>query len=84
MDGIEAAPGPCRAAVTLRVRGLPRRWKAQGGGRAPQLALIGREVSFVVIVHWYIDVFNDTGTLHGLSEHDVTNYQSQLWGVHPI
>ena len=36
---------------------------------AAQLALIGREGSLIIIVHWYIDLFNDIGTLHALSEH---------------
>ena len=51
----------------------------RGRGRAPQLALIGREGSLIVTVHWYIDIFNDTGTLHARSEHAVTNNQSQVW-----
>ena len=42
--------------------------------------LIGREGSLIVIVHRYIDIFNDTGTLHALSEHAVTNQRCQLWG----
>ena len=37
------------------------------------MALIGREGSLNDIVHWYIDIFNDTGTLHALSEHAVVN-----------
>ena len=50
------------------------------GGKATQLALvIGREGSLIGIVHRYNDIFNDTGTLHALSEHAVTN-QSQLLG----
>ena len=42
------------------------------------MALIGREGSLIVIVQRCIDIYNDTGTLHVLSEHAVTN-QSQWW-----
>ena len=43
-------------------------------GRAPQLAaLIGREGSLNVLVHWYIDIFHDDGALHVFSERAVTN-----------
>ena len=47
----------------------------------PQLAaLIGREGSLHVIVHWCIDIFNDAGALHALSEHAVTNQSQEWWG----
>ena len=51
-------------------------------GRAPQLALIGREGSLIVIVHWYIDIFDDTGVhyMHLVSML-CDQIRATLWGV---
>ena len=54
-----------------------------GGGGGRQGPTIGpliwtREGSLIATVHRNIDIFNDTGgTLHALSEHAVSNNESQ-------
>ena len=53
--------------------GVAVRGEQPAGGRTRQVALIGRDMSLIVIVHGRHLLFTDTGTLRALSQHTVTN-----------